>query len=235
MESVEAPDVVVSDPFSPIGQIHGPLSEAIAGEVKGAILSGRFRPGDRLIEEDLARELGVSRNPVREGLRLLETAGFVEIVPRRGASVAVLTINHVRELFEVRAALEALAARLAATRISQPHLDALEDVLIRGTAVAMSDKLDGLPALNTEFHATLVSAAGNARLAELIESLRDTIQWVYSRHLAHRAVDSWSEHRELFRAVANGDSDVAAHLALSHIAAAEAAYIQAEGGEDKKS
>jgi DNA-binding GntR family transcriptional regulator len=224
----EGPGLVSTNRHSPVGQTHSSLGEVIAGEVKKAIVSGKYRPGDRLIEEELAAELGVSRNPVREALRVLEGAGFVEIVPRRGASVAVLTIKKVRELFEVRAALEAVAARLAAERISPDQLDVLEDTLERGTTAAANGRFELLPALNTEFHSALVAASGNERMAEMIGTLRDTIQWVYSRHITHRAADSWSEHRRLFEAVANRDPEAAAHLALSHIAAAEKAYVQGE-------
>lgn len=232
--AIRRPGTTISTPsgpdgFSPIGSAHGPLSDAIAGEVKQAILSGRFQPGDRLIEEDLAEQLGVSRNPVREGLRLLEAAGFVEILPRRGASVAVLTISRVREMFEVRGTLEALAARLAAERITDSQLVELGDIVRRGQAAAASDELDGLPNLNTEFHTALFTAAGNSKLAIMIESIRDTIQWVYARHLGHRAHDSWFEHHRLFEAIRRRDGEAAAHLALSHIAAAEAAYSEAEG------
>lgn len=221
-------DSSIPNAISRIGPSHSPLSEAIAGEIKRAILSGRLRPGDRLVEEDLAEQLGVSRNPVREGLRLLGASGFVDILPRRGASVAVLTISQVKELFEVRGTLEALAARLAADRITESQLVELEGIFLRGHAAAASGELDGLPDLNTEFHTALAVAAGNSRLAVMIESIRDTIQWVYSRHLGHRAHDSWSEHRLMLDAVARHDGEAAAHLALSHIAAAEAAFAEAE-------
>lgn len=213
---------------APLGRVHGPLSAKIAEEIKQAILAGRFRPGDRLIEEDLAAELDVSRNPVREALRILVTAGFVELVPRRGASVALLDLTSVRELFEVRAALEALTARLAAERITPDLLRALEEITIRGKRAVADGMLDDLPVLNAEFHGAVAKAAGNSRLAGLIEMVRDTIQWVYARNIRERAVASWSEHSELFEAIARRDAGAAAHLALHHITQAETAYMLAE-------
>ncbi|MGQ0848571.1 MAG: GntR family transcriptional regulator [Actinomycetota bacterium] len=221
------------DSPAPLGRLHGPLSQKIAAEIKSAILTGRFRPGDRLIEEDLAAELDVSRNPVREALRSLSSAGFVEIVPRRGASVAVLDTRSVTELFEVRAALEALAARLAAQRIAPEQLLDMEAVVERGTATASAGRFEELPPLNSEFHAAVAKATGNARLQSLIETVRDTIQWVYSRNIRERAIDSWFEHRGLLDAIRHGDPEIAAHLALEHIARAEGAYLKAEAAESR--
>lgn len=215
-----------SPPFAPIGRSHPPLSIAIASEIKQAILSGRYRSGDRLVEESLAEWLGVSRNPVREALRHLEAEGFVQIAPRRGASVATIGLKEAHELFEVRAALEALSARLAATRATDDDLASLEQIVLQGEKAADAGQLRGLPDLNTEFHARMVAIAGNGQLARLIAELRDRIQWVYSHHIETRAVDSWKEHRQLFAAVAGRTPEAAAHIALRHIAAAEEAFAE---------
>jgi DNA-binding transcriptional regulator YhcF (GntR family) len=99
-----------------LGMLHVPLREAVTDALRKAILSKRLKPGERLVEEQLAAELEVSRNPVREALRVLESEGLVEISPRRGASVTQLSEEEARELVEVRAALEGLCARLAARR-----------------------------------------------------------------------------------------------------------------------
>lgn len=215
-------------PFAPIGRSHPPLSVAIAGEIKDAILSGRYRPGDRLVEESLAEWLGVSRNPVREALRHLETEGFVQITPRRGASVATIGTDEAQELFEVRAALEALSARLAADRITDQQVASLEKIVIRGEEAAAAKRFEVLPDLNTAFHTRLVEIAGNGQLGRLIAELRDRIQWVYSHHIEQRAVDSWQEHRELYAAVAARTPEVAAHIALRHIASAQNAFAEGE-------
>ncbi|MGH8911663.1 MAG: GntR family transcriptional regulator, partial [Acidimicrobiia bacterium] len=209
-------------PIVPLGRRHGPLSEKVADEIKEAIVTGRFQPGQRLMEEDLAVEFDVSRNPVREALRRLAAAGFVKIVPRHGASVAVLDTQSVRELFEVRSALEALMARLAAQRISSTLLAELEEVVEKGQRAVANREFDALPALNTAFHNVVARSAGNARLLALNETVRDTIQWVYASVVRARAVGSWDEHTEMFRAITRRDASAAAHLALDHITQAEA-------------
>lgn len=216
-------------PFARIGERHPPLSTAIAGEIKQAILSARYRPGDRLVEGNLAEWLGVSRNPVREALRQLEAEGFVEIAPRRGASVATIGLQEAHELFEVRAALEALSARLAANRADGDDVASLEKIVVRGEKAARDGRLQELPELNTQFHLRMVELAGNRQLARMISDLRDRIQWIYSRHIERRAVHSWEEHRRLFDAVAAHTPDVAAHIALRHISAAESAFAEGEG------
>lgn len=215
-------------PFVPIGRNHPPLSVAIGGEIKNAILSGRYRPGDRLVEESLAEWLGVSRNPVREALRHLEAEGFVEITPRRGASVATLGADEAQELFEVRAALEALSARLAANRVTDQQLGSLEEVVVRGEEAARAGRFEVLPDLNTAFHMRMVEIAGNGQLGRLIAELRDRIQWVYSHHIERRAADSWKEHRQLYEAVAARTPELAAHVALRHIASAQSAFAGSE-------
>lgn len=211
--------------FAPIGRNHLPLSIAIAEEIRGAIMSGRYRSGDRLVEESLAESLGVSRNPVREALRHLEAEGFVEITPRRGASVATIGEKEAHELFEVRAALEALSARLAAEKATDDDLGALEEIVVRGEKAARAGQFDLLPDLNTAFHLRMVEVAGNAQLGRLIGELRDRIQWLYSHRIEQRAVASWREHRQLYDALRARLPEVAAHIALGHISAAQAAFV----------
>lgn len=222
------PDDAGTTSFAPIGDSHLPLSTAIAGEIKRAILSARYRPGDRLVEGNLATSLGVSRNPVREALRQLEAEGFVEIAPRRGASVATIGLREAQEMFEVRAALEALSARLAAVRATDQDIEELDEIVVRGERAALNHRLEDLPDLNTEFHMRLVEVSGNRQMARMIAELRDRIQWIYSRHVERRAVPSWDEHRRLFDAIAAHDPESAAHIALHHIAAAQDAFAQGE-------
>lgn len=209
----------------PIGRSHQPLREVIAEEIKSAIVSGRLQPGERLVEDRLAEELGVSRNPVREALRILGSQGFVEVVPRRGASVADLSAKEGHDLFEVRRPLEALAARLAATRATRTQIEELERLLDRGLTAAGSSRSDGLPELNTAFHQAIIDIAGNPHLSEVVRSLRDRIQWIYSAGVQARGPHSWEEHRAIFEAISQGDPDLAAVKAEEHIRKAEAAFI----------
>ena len=208
-----------------VGQDHRPLREIVADEIRQAILSGRFAQGQRLVEDRLAEELGVSRNPVREALRTLESEGFVRIAPRRGATVARLSPDEGREVLEVAAALEAQAARLAVRRRTPELIAKLRELSEVAWAAIEDGRREELPQLNTEFHAALAEAAGNGHLARTIASMRDTIQWMYASNVQARAPDSWREHEQLVQALAEGDEEKAAHLAADHVAAAIRSFV----------
>jgi DNA-binding GntR family transcriptional regulator len=208
-----------------LGRSHVPLRQAVTDEVRRFIVSGRFQPGERLFEENLASELAVSRNPVRESLQTLAAEGFVELEPRRGAKVARFSDQRVRELFEVREALEGLMARLAATRHTPEQLSELQAVMAAGVAGVERGDLAGLPALNTRFHALLAEMAQNTMLAEHLERLSDLIRWIYAERIQQRSADSWHEHQHIVDAIAAGDADAAARQAAHHVALARDAFL----------
>jgi DNA-binding GntR family transcriptional regulator len=210
---------------TPVGKRHRPLRHAVQDEVRRRIVAGRYEQGERLFEDQIANELGVSRNPVREALQALSQDGFVDLLPRRGARVALVPASRAAELFEVREVLEGLVARLAATRRSPEDVERLHDVVRRGTAAVEDGDFAALPALNTEFHRTLTRTSGNELLATTIERLADVIEWVYTKRVARRGALSWLEHREIVLAIADGDADRAQAAAAAHIANARAAYI----------
>lgn len=205
---------------------HPRLVEVVATELRRLIVTGHWSQGERLVEARVAEQLGVSRNPVREALRILEADGFVELEPRRGARVAVLDADEVLHLLEVRAALEELAAGLAARRRTPEHVAELTDLVARGRTVAASGDLGDLPALNTRFHELLTRASGNPQLETVISPMRDRIQWVYSARVRERAPASWEEHATIAEAIAAGDEPEARRLAGQHIARAIEAFLQ---------
>ncbi len=209
----------------PIGQVHQPLREAVQDAIRAAIVAGRYPPGDRLLEDQLAQELDVSRNPVREALQALATEGFVVIEPRRGARVARVSPERARELFEVREALEGLAARLAAQRRTPAQLAALQAIVAEGARLVAAGLLGELPEMNNRFHLALHDAGGNAMLRDVLGRLSPVITWVYARRIAERSTHSWSEHAGIVDAIAAGDGDLAHQRACGHIASARSAYL----------
>src|SRR5258707_5290057 len=130
-----------------------PLRDIITEELRQAILSGRYKPGQRLIEDRLAQDFEVSRNPVREALRSLAAEGLVALTARRGATVAAPSAADAREMIEVPATLAALNARHAARRRDPQVIALLSEVLRQGTAAAAAGAIDALPDLNARFHA----------------------------------------------------------------------------------
>lgn len=208
-----------------VGRAHQPLRRAVFDEVQRRIVDGRFQQGERIFEDQLAHELDVSRNPVREALQALEAEGFVELEPRRGARVAVITRERANELFELREALEGTVARLAAERRTAEQLRELERIVQLGAAAAEAGDLAALPTLNTEFHRQLSDAANNSMLADTVERMAQLIEWVYTKRVTQRSATSWSEHRRIVDAIADADPSRAFDEACTHISNARTAYI----------
>jgi DNA-binding GntR family transcriptional regulator len=208
----------------------GALGKTVADELRRLILTGRHKPGDRLVEDKLSAELGVSRVPVREALRALAAEGLVDIPPRRGASVAALSPDVARDLVEVRATLEGLNARLAARHHEAPIVVELQQVLTEGNLAAQSGNVDDLVRLNSAFHDKLAEAGRNGVLWDIMRTLRERTGLVFARNTATRAQDDWDEHSRILAAVIDGDEELAALLATRHVhQAADAAFSAAAG------
>ena len=208
-----------------LGRRHQPLAAGVLSTLREAIVGGTYLPGQRLVEEDLALELEVSRGPIREALHLLAVEGFVEIEPRRGAKVAIFTRKQADDLFVIRLTLEGLVARLAAARRTDEQLDHLRAVCEEGLDAATRARTEDLPALNTAFHAALADAADNTLLAEQLSTMSTMIQWAYAKRIRERLTNSWFEHRTIVDAIAAGDAAAAEAAAQNHVRNAWVAYF----------
>lgn len=185
--------------------------------LRRAIVAGELRPGDRLVERDLAERFAVSRVPVREAIRALVAEGFVVAESPRRLAVRRLTRVDVEELFELREALEVYAAGLAAERAGPADLAELRDILdraARATAELDAEKITGL---NTHFHDRVLAMAGNSLLTAALEPVEGRLRWLTRQN------DAWpqllAEHRGLADAVAARDPEKARALALAHVRA----------------
>ncbi len=192
------------------------LSAEIDQRLEQAIIDGYFRPGQRLIAEELANDFGVSRIPVRESLRALDANGWVEIRPRHGVYVRRWSRTELGELFEVRTLLEAEAARLAAIRRTAGHLAQLEANQALYELAIDSDAPE-VPQLNREFHRIIAEASGNQVLAKHLDMTGRRVQWYFSSVTQARSPGSANEHRELFKALKSNDSETAATLMVAHV------------------
>jgi DNA-binding GntR family transcriptional regulator len=203
------------------------LSEVVSEQIRGRILDGTLKPGERLVEDRLSAELGVSRVPVREALRGLSAEGLVTLLPRRGATVVEVTPETVTELVEVRALLEGLNARLAAQRHDPEIVGQLKDTLVRGNEAAKAGTAEELARLNAEFHERLAEASRNAVLSEVMRSLRERTSIAFAINGRARAREDWEEHAGILAAVIAGDAELAALLANRHVQNAAAAFAAA--------
>ncbi len=153
-----------------------PLGEVVFEYLRESILNGELKPGERLMEINLAEQLGVSRTPVREAIRKLEKEKFVEMLPRKGAYVADLTAKDILDVLEMRIILEGFAAALAAERMTDEEISLLECSL-KGfqDAVARQDRLVMVEKDN-EFHDLIFQATKNNKLIEIVKDLHDQFQ-----------------------------------------------------------
>jgi DNA-binding GntR family transcriptional regulator len=216
-----------------LGRTHRSLAQRVAQELRRSILSNHRKPGDRLVEDRLSAELGVSRVPIREALRALAAEGLVDVQARRGASVSEITPEIARDLVEVRATLEGLNARLAARHHEPGIIAKLREVLDEGNGAAQSRNVDDLVRLNGEFHDGLAEAGRNSILWDIMRMLRERTSLVFAANTARRAEQDWREHSAILAAVIDGDEELASMLATRHVhRAAEAAFAlnSAESG-----
>ena len=209
------------------------LSKVVSEKIRGQILAGRLKPGERLVEDRLSAELGVSRVPVREALRGLSMEGLVRLEPNRGASVTEVTSALLAELVEVRTLLEALNARLAARRHDPEIVALLQDTLRRGNEAAQSGTADQLAQLNAEFHERLAEASRNSVLSDIMRSLRERTGLAFSINGQARAREDWKEHAGILAAVIEGDEEISALLAARHVKNAAAALGRAPAARDQ--
>ena len=209
-----------------------PLRELVFEALREAIINGTLKPGERLMEVQLADELGVSRTPVREAIRKLEHDGFVVMIPRKGAYVADISLKDIAEIFDVRKALEALAAQLAAERATDEDLERAERILVEyGECIERND-IQRLIEVDTRFHETIYQMAGNARLQQMLSLLREQVQRFRTMTLSHgpRMRIALEEHRRIVEAIAQRDAELAGRLAAEHIESAENALMELIAG-----
>lgn len=156
-------------PSAELGTIHQlSLKDQVYRRLRDAIAEGVLAPGDRLVEQELAEQLGVSRTPVREALQKLANEGLVSMLPRRGVVVESLSADDVDEIFRIREVLEGLAGYLAATRADEAVLAHMDAIVAESAAANQKGDEEAVVELNRRFHELVVAASKSARLEELI-------------------------------------------------------------------
>jgi DNA-binding GntR family transcriptional regulator len=190
------------------------LVDRVYRSLLDAISDGSLTPGERLTQEEIAQQLAVSRQPVLQALRLLKKDGFVQDAPGRGLQVAPLDVQAIRHIYQVRGALDALAARLAAQRRFRMDPQLLE----AGRAAARGDNVAAMIEADLDFHRALYEAAGNPLIGESAQlhwrHLKRVMGAVLQEMRQREAV--WDEHQAIADAIAAGDADRAARLIDEH-------------------
>jgi len=197
-----------------------PLTERVASAIRDAIAKGSLAPGERLSVPELARRLGVSRTPAREALLILEREGLVANRPRLGAQVLPISGSGYGELVEMREALDGMAARLAATRMTAEQRKRLQTVLKAHEAALRDSDMERHIALDLEFHGLLRDGARNQRLAKALLDIERQIHL----HIRASTKQPWfsakvvlRDHGAIVKAVCAGDGDAAEAAARAHV------------------
>ena len=206
-----------------------PLREIVFETLREAIINGILEPGERMMEIQMAEEMGVSRTPVREAIRKLELEGFVVMIPRKGAYVASISIKDIADVFEIRTALESLAAGLAAERITDDEMEQLERHLVKISECGEGNDIPALIEADTDFHDTLYRASRNDRLVQIVSNLREQIQRFRTTSISTpgRFKFAMDEHKKIVEAISDRNIELAQNLAREHIENAENSILNA--------
>ena len=196
-----------------------PLRDVVFNTLRQAIIEGELKPGERLLEIQLADRLGVSRTPIREAIRKLELEGLVVMTPRHGATVAGITSKNLKDVLEIRGALEELAIELACQRMSDEQAEELRQVNRAFNEILDTDDALALANRDEEFHDCIYNATGNPRLQQILANLREQMyryRLVYIKDKDKRQVLA-SEHEKILDAVVNRRITEARQAIREHI------------------
>ncbi len=209
--------------------VAAPVRRQAAMMLRKAITSGRFVPGQRLVERDLCELLGVSRPSVREALRELESDGLIDIIPNRGPLVKHLTVADAVSVYQVRGALEALAARLFVENATDEQVASLVITMDLLADSYRSLDVERILAAKRDFYTILLDGSGNLVIQSLLRSLNDRVNLLRRLTLTspRRARQSLREIRGLVNAIRRRDAEAAADLAMHHIQQAAKVAIRA--------
>lgn len=210
-------------------QPHPSLPDRVYAQLRQAILSGVFRPGDVLRQEEIARSLGVSRAPLREALPRLEAEGVVVLNPRRGYSVVSLDPAEIEEIFELRALVEARAARVATERRSAQDVERVRALYERMNSPDATADMNQWFELNMRLHEALMAPSGLKHFVRTASSLRAVVE-PYIRvevRLTGDVVEAQAEHLGLIEAFAAGDAQRVGQLTAEHTQHTAARLVRA--------
>lgn len=196
-----------------------PLRDVVFQTLRKAILTGELKPGERLMEIHLAEKIGVSRTPIREAIHKLELEGLVTMMPRRGAMVAEISETGLKDVLEVRRALDTFCAELASERISSSEKEDLKAACSDFEEATRTGDATVIAKADVKFHDIIIGATGNERLVALLNNLAEQIyryrfEYIKDESQHEKLID---EHRILMEAILRGDGKAAREAAAVHI------------------
>ena len=204
-----------------IGTMNGylPLRDVVFNTLRQAILRGELKPGERLMEIQLANKLGVSRTPIREAIRKLELEGLVLMIPRKGAEVADITEKSLKDVLEVRRALEELSVKLTCDRITKEEIKELEQAAENFRKTMKSKDITEIAEADVRFHDVIYTATKNQKLIQLLNNLHEQMYRYRIEYLKDEEVypKLLKEHKEIIERINRGEKEEAARIVCEHI------------------
>jgi GntR family transcriptional regulator, trigonelline degradation regulator len=202
-----------------IATIAAPVRSQVVEMLRAAITSGQFAPGQRLIEKDLCDLMGVSRPSVREALRQVESEGLIVTIANRGPTVSQLSESDIASIYEVRGALEALAAQLFAATASDAQIKQLESAVARLEEAYKTEDVESIVGAKQVFYDVLLEGSGNSILPTLLRTMNARINQLRRVSLAShkRGAASLREIRAVLRAIKQRDPEAAFKTSLHHV------------------
>lgn len=197
-----------------------PLRDEVFNTLREKILKGVYKPGERLMEIHLADQLGVSRTPIREAIRMLELEGLVKMVPRKGAQVAKISKEDLQDVLEVRKALDTLSVKLACERITEDEIKLLNNAEREFEKALASKDVRDIAEADVAFHDVIHSATKNGRLKSMISNLAERIyryRFEYIKQQSDGGKTLMLEHREIMRCIESRDVESAVKATEIHI------------------
>lgn len=193
---------------------HQTLREKILETIRDAILKGSLKPGERVSEPELAERFGISRTPIREAFRQLESEGYLQVIPRKGAVVASLSERDIEEFYAIKIILEGFAAKMAAEKLSEKDIERLEAINDRLAQIAKEGDVKSFFRVHNEFHEVFIKAAGNEKLYDMINQLVMRFKRLRLASLSQpgRMEISVEEHRNMIQAFRDHDGEKADSL-----------------------
>ncbi|ALS97058.1 GntR family transcriptional regulator [Lacimicrobium alkaliphilum] len=196
------------------------ISDKIYNQLSAQIISGEIKPGQKLEEQEIANQFGVSRTPIREAFRLLHTSGLVESKAHRGVTVIELDIEQLGDMYEALQELEALCARLSAERMTAVERKQIERMHQQSKQAVEEEDVERFAELNDQLHSAIHQGSRNKTLLETIAKMRKRLTlyrqpWLFEKR--NRLETSFSEHGELVDAILKGDKDKAFDAMRNHI------------------
>jgi DNA-binding GntR family transcriptional regulator len=196
---------------------HATITDRVSEALRKAILDGKFKPGQALIQDQIAKELNVSRMPVREALRALEIEGLVTTSPFKGAAVTEYSAEDIREIYQIRVLLEGFAAELAVPNMTPEHISEFERILDGMKRRLAASDHKGYAEYDRAFHRLIAESSNNQRLVKLIESTWRSFAPYIAYTIPGRIERSYNEHAKIFEAIRKRRADVAARLCREQI------------------